>query len=75
MEGCGVRMSRQADGEFLVQEGQFVGDQFLGTFVECGLPEARQAAVEADIVAARAGSLKAMQLPPSFGEYAVLETG
>lgn len=59
MQGCGVRISRQADGEFLIQEGQFVADNFLGTFMDCGLPEARHAAAEADVVAARAGRFKA----------------
>ena len=59
MEGCGVRISRQADGEFLVQEGQFVADHFLGTFMDCGLTEARQAATEADVAASRANLFKA----------------
>ena len=59
MQGCGVRISRQADGEFLIQEGQFVADHFLGTFMDCGLTEARHAAAEADVAAARADRLKA----------------
>ena len=62
MEGCGVRISRKADGEFLIQEGQFVGDQFLGTFMDCSLSEARQAAAEADFIANQTRPFKA---PPS----------
>ena len=59
MEGCGVRISRKADGEFLIQEGQFVGDQFLGTFMDCSLSEARQAAAEADFIANQTRPFKA----------------
>lgn len=58
MEGCGVRCSRQADGEFLVQEGQFVRDNFLGTFMECTKTDAKHSAVTADVVAERARGFK-----------------
>lgn len=58
MEGCGVRMSKQIDGQFVVQEGQFVRDQFLGTFLYCPIPDARRVASEADLIASRANTHK-----------------
>eukprot|EP00210_Caulerpa_lentillifera_P007366 g7041.t1 len=58
MEGCGVRLSKQADGEFLVQEGQFVRDNFLGTFMDCNVTDAKHAAINADINAKKAQSFK-----------------
>ena len=51
MNGCGVKISKQANGQFLVEEGQFVNDEWVGEGMACPVAQARAAAAEADTAA------------------------
>lgn len=62
MHGCGVKISRQPNGNFLAEEGQFVNDEWAGDVMACTVDQARAAAAESDIAAQMA---RVFQLPES----------
>ncbi|KAI7841170.1 hypothetical protein COHA_005136 [Chlorella ohadii] len=51
MDGCGVKITKQPNGTFLAEEGQFVNDDWVGNVMACTVEEARAAAAKADTAA------------------------
>ncbi|PRW33112.1 MORN repeat [Chlorella sorokiniana] len=51
MDGCGVKITKQPNGTFLAEEGQFVNDEWVGDVMACTVEQARAAAAEADTAA------------------------
>ncbi len=51
MHGCGVKISKQPNGDFIAEEGQFVNDEWVGDVMACTVDQARAAAAESDIAA------------------------
>lgn len=51
MHGCGVKLSKQPNGRFISEEGEFIEDEWRGITPACKLVEARRAASQADIAA------------------------
>jgi hypothetical protein len=39
MHGCGVRLSRQADGDIVAEEGQFLNDLWVGSDMACSMEQ------------------------------------
>jgi len=50
-QGCGVKITKQSNGQFLAEEGQFVNDEWVGIVMGCSVAEARKAAANADTAA------------------------
>jgi hypothetical protein len=50
-QGCGVKITKQPNGQFLAEEGEFVNDEWVGTVMGCSVAEARRAAAQADTAA------------------------
>ena len=61
MHGCGVKIHRQPNGQFLAEEGQFLNDEWVGSVMACTVDQARAAAAEADKAAMLA---RAFELEP-----------
>ena len=51
MHGCGVKMTKQANGRLLAEEGEFKNDDWVGAGGKCSVKAARKAAAEADAAA------------------------
>lgn len=51
MNGCGVKLVKQPSGKMIVEEGEFMEDDWIGQTKACSLKDARRAASNADIAA------------------------
>jgi hypothetical protein len=59
--GCGVKITKQPNGNFLAEEGEFVNDEWVGTVMGCSVAEARRAAAQADTAAQMAAVFELSQ--------------
>lgn len=59
MTGCGVLISKGADGQITGREGQFVADNWVGSGLECNASAAQNSAAEADVAAQMARTFQA----------------
>lgn len=60
-QGCGVKITKQPNGQFLAEEGEFVNDEWVGTVMGCSVAEARRAAAQADTAAQMAAVFEMSQ--------------
>ena len=65
MNGCGTKISKQPNGQFLAEEGYFVDDEWAGNELGCSGVEARRAAAQADTAAQMAAVFQLSVPPPS----------
>lgn len=63
MHGCGTKISKQPNGSFLAEEGEFINDDWVGQTGGCSIKEARRAAAQADTTAQMAAAFE-LTLPP-----------
>lgn len=75
MHGCGSKITRQPNGSFIAEEGQFVKDEWAGDAM-CTVEQARAAAAEADIAAqmARVFEVRSAQTPAAGAAAKVVVT-
>ena len=64
-QGCGVKITKQPNGQFLAEEGEFVNDEWVGNVMGCSVAEARRAAAQADTAAQMAAVFELSQPAPS----------
>lgn len=69
MNGCGVKLSKQPNGRFISEEGEFVEDEWKGQTKACKIEDARKAAANADAAAEMAKAFES-----SSGESARMRT-
>jgi MORN repeat len=60
-QGCGVKITKQPNGQFLAEEGEFVNDEWVGSVMGCSVAESRRAAAQADTAAQMAAVFELSQ--------------
>ena len=68
MHGCGVKLTKQPNGQILAEEGEFVNDEWAGNVMGCSISEARRAAAQADTAGQMAAVFELSQPLPAKNE-------
>lgn len=68
MHGCGVKLTKQPNGQILAEEGEFLNDEWVGNVMGCSVSEARRAAAQADTAGQMAAVFELSQPPAAKSE-------